>query len=225
MNPSSGRFWSMDTYEGRNQDPASLHKYLYCGNNPANLSDPSGRDFSLASLQAAAASALTLVSITTLQAAQFLSSVGEKLSEAFEEGGNPGAVFNELGAQAEFFAEETFEAVPDIDVIEEEVSVNGGRIIDFVVRSGDRLAAIEVKYSFGLRSAEALNRAVAQVSGALQGGTYQRVVLWALQPPTGEQLFRLNQALESAGVGGQVSIVYGVNGLAAWSALFTQGFY
>jgi RHS repeat-associated protein len=43
-NPDTGRFWNMDSYEGDNSDPSSLHKYTYCGNNPANCYDPSGHD-------------------------------------------------------------------------------------------------------------------------------------------------------------------------------------
>ena len=35
---------TMDTDEGHNQDPLSLHKYLYCEANPANHIDPSGHD-------------------------------------------------------------------------------------------------------------------------------------------------------------------------------------
>ncbi len=38
----TGRFWSMDAYEGGAQSPASLHKYLYAGADPMNLLDPSG---------------------------------------------------------------------------------------------------------------------------------------------------------------------------------------
>jgi hypothetical protein len=34
---------TMDTYQGDNQDPLSLHKFLYCEANPANGTDPSGR--------------------------------------------------------------------------------------------------------------------------------------------------------------------------------------
>jgi hypothetical protein len=34
----------MDSYEGNSQDPASLHKYLYCDANPGNNSDPSGHE-------------------------------------------------------------------------------------------------------------------------------------------------------------------------------------
>lgn len=40
--PELGRFWTMDSYEGNNSDPLSLHKYLYCHANPVNLVDPSG---------------------------------------------------------------------------------------------------------------------------------------------------------------------------------------
>ncbi|MFO7820301.1 MAG: RHS repeat-associated core domain-containing protein, partial [Halanaerobacter sp.] len=45
MNPSIGRFVTMDTWEGNNYDPRSLHKYLYCGNDPINRTDPSGHFF------------------------------------------------------------------------------------------------------------------------------------------------------------------------------------
>ncbi len=41
-NPDTGRFWSMDTFEGFGSDPTSLHKYTYCGNDAVNLLDPSG---------------------------------------------------------------------------------------------------------------------------------------------------------------------------------------
>jgi RHS repeat-associated protein len=40
--PGIGRFWTMDTYEGDQEDPLSLHKYLYCAANPVNMTDPSG---------------------------------------------------------------------------------------------------------------------------------------------------------------------------------------
>jgi RHS repeat-associated protein len=42
MNPSTGRFWSMDSYEGSSIDPVSLHKYLYANADPVNSTDPSG---------------------------------------------------------------------------------------------------------------------------------------------------------------------------------------
>jgi hypothetical protein len=49
--PDAGRFWTMDKYTGNQSDPLSLHKYLYCRNDPANAVDPSGNE-SLLSVQA-----------------------------------------------------------------------------------------------------------------------------------------------------------------------------
>ena len=42
MDTSTGRFISMDTYQGTTADPISLHKYLYANSNPVTYSDPSG---------------------------------------------------------------------------------------------------------------------------------------------------------------------------------------
>ena len=42
MDTSTGRFISMDTYQGSNDDPISLHKYLYANSNPVMYTDPSG---------------------------------------------------------------------------------------------------------------------------------------------------------------------------------------
>jgi RHS repeat-associated protein len=44
LNPNTGRFWSMDSYDGKSQDPFSLHKYLYCQNDPVDGWDPSGHE-------------------------------------------------------------------------------------------------------------------------------------------------------------------------------------
>ncbi len=44
LNPAIGRFWTMDTFEGTQSDPLSLHKYLYAHNNPVNGCDPSGHE-------------------------------------------------------------------------------------------------------------------------------------------------------------------------------------
>ena len=42
MNPATGTFISMDSYQGSIYDPVSLHKYLYANANPVMYSDPSG---------------------------------------------------------------------------------------------------------------------------------------------------------------------------------------
>lgn len=44
LNPGTGRFWTRDGEGyGNNEDPLSLHKYLYCQDNPVNNTDPSGK--------------------------------------------------------------------------------------------------------------------------------------------------------------------------------------
>ena len=43
--PNLGRFMSMDTFEGNQKEPLSLHKYAYTHNNPVNMVDPSGHFF------------------------------------------------------------------------------------------------------------------------------------------------------------------------------------
>ena len=42
LNPDTGRFWTMDSYECFVPDPASLHKYTYCTSDPINATDPTG---------------------------------------------------------------------------------------------------------------------------------------------------------------------------------------
>jgi RHS repeat-associated protein len=42
LNVSIGRFWTMDRYEGDDEAPLSLHKYLYVLGDPVNDKDPSG---------------------------------------------------------------------------------------------------------------------------------------------------------------------------------------
>ena len=44
LNPNTGRFWTMDSYEGDNEDPLSLHRYMYCEADPVDGFDPSGND-------------------------------------------------------------------------------------------------------------------------------------------------------------------------------------
>ena len=44
MDPNLGRFWTMDTLEGYQSDPLSLHKFLYVHGNPVNNGDPSGHE-------------------------------------------------------------------------------------------------------------------------------------------------------------------------------------
>ncbi len=51
LNVATGRFHTMDTFEGVSTDPVTLHKYLYANASPVSYTDPSGF-FSLAEMQA-----------------------------------------------------------------------------------------------------------------------------------------------------------------------------
>jgi hypothetical protein len=42
LSTDTGRFMTMDTYRGNNEDPLSLHKYVYAEGNPVDGSDPNG---------------------------------------------------------------------------------------------------------------------------------------------------------------------------------------
>ncbi len=59
-----GRFTQMDTFIGDNQDPVTLHKYLYANVDPINNIDPSGK-FSIGSVMSALNTAATLANIAT----------------------------------------------------------------------------------------------------------------------------------------------------------------
>jgi RHS repeat-associated protein len=45
LDTDTGRFTTMDTYDGDNEDPVSLHRYLYAADNPVNEIDPLGQSF------------------------------------------------------------------------------------------------------------------------------------------------------------------------------------
>ena len=42
FNPFTGSFLTKDPFAGEISDPATLHKYIYAGNDRINLSDPTG---------------------------------------------------------------------------------------------------------------------------------------------------------------------------------------
>jgi len=203
LNTSTGRFWSMDTFVGRSDDPLSLHKYLYAGADPINRRDPRGRDF------------IDSIVAVSISVTLFVSSVPHLLSEAFEEGGTAvGVLFNEIGQVAENYAAQVLTLVED-EIGEIEILQNqriGGRVIDFVVRNAEtaKLMFIEVKYGFPSNAA-AMSRAVAQIQAASQAAEQGggQVVLWTLRTLTPSQL----QALESELEGTDVQILSGAETL------------
>lgn len=62
----------MDTEEGVQEDPLSLHKYLYCQANPVNLLDPSGN------------MTLTELGVSTLNIARLAAQVGMRVYAAYD---------------------------------------------------------------------------------------------------------------------------------------------
>jgi len=44
-NPGFGRWSQQDPVRGQLNDPTSLNRYLYAGDDPVNVTDPSGRDW------------------------------------------------------------------------------------------------------------------------------------------------------------------------------------
>jgi RHS repeat-associated protein len=93
--PQLGRFWTMDSYEGNQSDPLSLHKYLYCHGDPANNWDPSGHiKISPSILRMLKGFALRAAGIDAAIRLLVGIRVGQVLGEAYVREVNPQAVVN-----------------------------------------------------------------------------------------------------------------------------------
>jgi RHS repeat-associated protein len=77
LNTTTGRFWSMDTEEGNDQDPLSLHKYFYAEGNPVTNIDPSGNEID--EIGASIAISMTLDSMPTINASSFTTSSAQNV--------------------------------------------------------------------------------------------------------------------------------------------------
>jgi len=66
LNTTTGRFWSMDPFEGDPQAPTSLHRYLYAGDEPVSGADPSGLQLEDFGIAAAIDGALTAITVQSL---------------------------------------------------------------------------------------------------------------------------------------------------------------
>ncbi|SRR6266566_1211527 len=93
LNVSTGRFSTMDTFEGDPASPFSLHKYLYTADEPVDRLDPSGKDFDLGSLSVNVAISSTIDAISGFQA----NGVKGAIEGAFK-GAVIGAAFFAFGA-------------------------------------------------------------------------------------------------------------------------------
>jgi RHS repeat-associated protein len=205
-----GRFWSMDRYEGRSEDPVTLHKYTYVGNEPVNRRDPSGREFDLGSTLGA----------LQVQATLFVQNTAARFAVAFAAGGTAlGRFYNQLGEVAENIAVEVAEllqianpeTIQSIERDVEELEEGGGqRFIDIAIRTSDKVKdiLIEVKYKIPT-DGEALERLVGQVNAALRSGN--EVIVWALKTPTAAELENLAEELGTQA--SRIQVLSGVENL------------
>jgi len=87
-NQSTGRFETMDPYQGRVFNPGTLHKYIFTGNNPVNWVDTTGRgfaEFSLFQQITAGVTATSLLAGATIGI--YLCAAEELKSETTNDGG------------------------------------------------------------------------------------------------------------------------------------------
>src|SRR5262249_32074261 len=177
----SGRFWTMDKFEGGFFDPPSLHKYLYANANPISKVDPSGNETLGEVVQAASI---------------YLRNVALNARAAFSAGSAAvGTFFVSIGIYAQNAARQIIQLFTTInseqvyEEIEANVPVifqNSRRVIDFFVRAKDGVSnlLIEVKYGLPRVSGPALSRLVGQITNAVGSGKAGQVVIWTLRSPS-----------------------------------------
>jgi RHS repeat-associated protein len=205
--PTLGRFWTMDSFEGRNRDPLSLHKYVFVEDNPVNKIDPTGLDGDEISL-------LATINTMVRVAATYVSRMPVAARAAFAAGGSTlGAFFNRIGAQVEQWGAEVIEMFPSIERVKP-VLEGFTRRPDWLLRVGNTLRVVEGKYQLP-SAGPALTRIGSQIQQYSQWasqGAGREVVVWALKSPqnaaTAEQT-----VLQAAGNPQGVRFVYGVKGL------------
>jgi len=91
MDPALGRLTSADPHSGTEYDPASLHKYLYARNAPTIFIDPTGRDFTLGSLNVSLAVRGALLGVAISAPFRILAA-----AQKLQAGADLGAVSQEL---------------------------------------------------------------------------------------------------------------------------------
>jgi len=80
--PANGRFTQMDSFTGFDQDPITLHKYLYGNGNPINNVDPSGNISTLQSVGVALGILSTLVLTNVLDTGlNLFADAGDQISD------------------------------------------------------------------------------------------------------------------------------------------------
>jgi len=210
---SIGRFGSLDSYQGDDEDPATFHKYLYSRGDPTNYGDPSGLDGDLIS---------TLQAIS-IQISNFVKyTVPLRAAAAFGAGGTAiGRFFNMFGKVVQDFGREIIRLFPDITVLEQEALPGLTRIPDFLLRLRNLTVLLEGKYQLP-RAGEALARFGSQLQQFTQWASQmpgREVVVWALKQP--DNIAKAEQVVLNAAQVQGVRFVYGAEGLFEFLLEFT----
>jgi RHS repeat-associated protein len=142
LNTATGRFWSMDSYEGDYQSPASLHKYLYVAGDPVDKSDPGGNDFDLGSIAIGAAVSGTINAISAISAHQSLSNV----AESFLIGSLEGAAFVVGGGVALKLLATAGEAAASVEAVQAATQF----VANVVQRAGPLYEGLELPKFFSV---------------------------------------------------------------------------
>ncbi len=77
MSPNNGNFLSMDTYQGRIGEPATLHKYVYTHSDPVNNIDPSGNTTATLSGLSVSLNIQGILNTAAIGGALYLSGMGD----------------------------------------------------------------------------------------------------------------------------------------------------
>jgi RHS repeat-associated protein len=93
LNPLSGRFLTRDPEAGHIKVPVSLHKYVYAGANPVNITDPSGRKLGFSEWVWIVGTVSFFVAHEMMENALELAEIGRKLRAKL----NPGWWESEAG--------------------------------------------------------------------------------------------------------------------------------
>ncbi len=201
LSANHGRFWNQDVFEGFQNDPQSLHKYLYAHGDPVNGWDPSGY-LTIGELAAGLAIRVTLF------ASRFN-------AYAYSAGGAALARYHRaLGRFAQRVPEMLLSGARNIQQIAYNVRLGSGKTnVDFVFRVGRARHALEAKYSMPT-SGDSLQRLASQVRIMVNSPLIQEKIVWTLQPPTRKALNALQRTV-GPDVYSQIKIVSGVEDLVS----------
>ncbi len=148
LNTSTGRFWTMDSFEGDPQSPVSLHRYLYAAADPVNQTDPSGKETLVGLSQATA----LVLGLAALSVAALLEVQTHAISNL---------VTATTGAAVDEFAENSL-AVQRL-ILEAEVAVAAAYFVsvtDLITRAREQVRALSRQLRRGIPKVVPMPRSV-----------------------------------------------------------------